>query len=101
MLVIGAEIRIPEENMEAMAELARTMVEETMKEEECVTYAFSQDFSEPGLVRIFEVWKSQEGLDAHFATPHMAAFQQGMVALSPKGTIANKYEVSNVVDMMA
>ena len=101
MLVIGAEIRIPEENMEAMADLCRTMVEETVKEPACITYAFSQDFSEPGLVRIFEAWESQEGLDAHFATPHMAAFQQGMAALSPKGTIANKYMVSEVIDMMA
>ena len=62
MLVIGAEIRIAEENMEAMADLCRTMVEETVKEPACITYAFSQDFSEPGLVRIFEAWESQEGL---------------------------------------
>jgi quinol monooxygenase YgiN len=101
MLIIAAEIRIPEENMDAMAEICRTMVTETMKEPTCVTYAFSQDFSEPGLVRIFECWETQEGLDLHFATPHMAAFQGGMVALSPKGTIANKYEISSVVDMMA
>ena len=101
MLCIGAEIRIPPENMDKMAELANKMVEETLKEEECVVYAFSADFGEPGLVRIFEVWKSQEGLDAHFATPHMAEFQAGMVALNPMGTIANKYMVSEVVDMMA
>ncbi|TDI62440.1 MAG: antibiotic biosynthesis monooxygenase [Alphaproteobacteria bacterium] len=101
MLVIAAEIRIPEENMDAMADLCRTMVIETMKEPTCITYAFSQDFSEAGLVRIFEAWESQEGLDLHFATPHMAAFQGGMAALKPKGTIANKYEVSSVVDMMA
>jgi len=101
MLVIGAQIRLLEENMEAIAELCRTMVTETLKEEACISYAFSSDFCEPGLVRIFEVWKSQEGLEAHFATPHMAAFQTGMKALSPQGTVANKYEVSSVVDMMA
>ena len=47
-------------------------------------------------MRITERWRDMAALEAHFATPHMAAFQQVMAANPPKGVTANFYEATEV-----
>lgn len=101
MLVIHAEIRIPADEVEKLAEVARPMCVKSEAEEGCYLYAFSVDVSEPGLVRITEEWESQEALDAHFQTPHMADFQAGMAGLTSPNVKATKFMVSSSEDMMA
>jgi quinol monooxygenase YgiN len=39
----------------------------TRTEPGCLEYAFSADSVDPGRVRLFEVWASQEHLDQHLA----------------------------------
>ena len=41
-----------------------------------------QDLADPELFRIVERWRDEAALGAHFATPHMAAFQQAMAQAS-------------------
>ena len=43
---------------------------------------------------IFEKWQSQEALDAHFATPHMAAFGAALAGLGVTGMDVKKYIVT-------
>jgi quinol monooxygenase YgiN len=35
----------------------------------CISYTFSADLVEPGLIHVFEEWQSQDALDAHFKAP--------------------------------
>jgi quinol monooxygenase YgiN len=67
------------------------MVAATTAKEGCITYAFACDITTPALMRIVEVRRAQAALDAHFRTPHRAAFQQ---AISGKIRIvsAEKFE---------
>jgi len=51
------------------------MLTATRKEDGCIVYAFAQDVLEPGLLRIFEVWRDQEALTAHSQTEHMKAWR--------------------------
>jgi quinol monooxygenase YgiN len=69
---------------------------ETHKEEGNLAYAFSQDLEDEGLIHIFEKWESQDALDFHFKTPHMAEFQKKVGALGVKGMNLEKYEVASV-----
>lgn len=96
-IIIGAEIRIEPEDMPKIREFAAVMVEKTTTLEKgpCITYSFAEDFNEPGLVRIFEVWESDEALAEHFKTPHMADFQKGMAGIRVKGMVANRYAISS------
>jgi quinol monooxygenase YgiN len=52
----------------------KIQVAATNAEAGCQTYSFSRDVSEPDRLVISERWDDQIALDAHFATPHMAAF---------------------------
>jgi quinol monooxygenase YgiN len=94
-IVISAEIRVAPEDLPKIRAFAAVMVEKTntLEKGPCIAYAFSEDFNEPGLVRAFEVWESDEALAAHFRTPHMADFQQAMKGITVLGVEAMRYEL--------
>jgi quinol monooxygenase YgiN len=57
---------------------------------------FSAELDDPGALRIFEEWESEEALRAHFATPHMARFQKAIIGLPIKSSSVLRYDVSRV-----
>jgi quinol monooxygenase YgiN len=96
-IIIGAEIRIDPADMPKIRDAATVMVEKTvtLEKDTCIAYSFAEDFSEKGLVRIFEVWESDEALAEHFKTQHMADFQAAMKTIAVKEVKANRYEVGS------
>jgi quinol monooxygenase YgiN len=95
MLVIAGEIEIDPARRESAVTAALRMAEATRKEAGCTQYVFSGDLSDPGCFRIFEEWESQAALDAHFASPHMAAFQTAIAGLGVRSMTIRRYEVSS------
>lgn len=95
MLVIAGEIRIDPDQRERARSAASEMMEATRREPGCGAYVFSFDFDDPGLVHLFEQWDSAEALTAHFATPHMARFQEAIAGVV-RGSTLQRYEVSSV-----
>ena len=59
----GAEVRLEE--------LLKSLIEPTRAESGCIDYTMHRDLEEPGVYYFYDNWRSQEDLDAHFATPHM------------------------------
>jgi quinol monooxygenase YgiN len=96
MLVIAGEIEIDPANRDKAIAAALRVMEETRREPGCISYTFSGDFADLGRVRVFEEWESQAALDAHFASPHMAAFQAAVGGLGVKRVAIQRYEVSSV-----
>jgi quinol monooxygenase YgiN len=72
------------------------MMSETRKEQGCISYTFSADLEQAGRFRIFEEWESDEALRTHFASPHMARFQQAVGGLGVREMKVQRYEVSKV-----
>jgi quinol monooxygenase YgiN len=54
--------------MEAMLAASRA-------EDGCLTYSYAEDVAEPGLIRVFEAWRDQAAIQAHFQAPHMAEWR--------------------------
>lgn len=96
MIVIAGRIRIDTAKESEAVVAAVAMMEATHKEEGCISYVFSRDLNEPGAFRIFEEWQSQEALDLHFASPHMADFQKTLGGIGVVEMAVKKYEVSSV-----
>ncbi len=96
MLVVAGTISIDPANQDAAIAAAREVAEETHKESGNISYAFSSDLSEAGVFHVFEEWESQEALDAHFQSPHMAKFQGALGGLGVKGLNVQRYQVSSV-----
>jgi quinol monooxygenase YgiN len=96
MFVIAGTIAVdPAKRAQAM-EPAAEMMRETRKEPGNLDYAFSLDMGEPGTIRVFEQWESQEALDLHFASPHMARFRETLGELGITGMNMQRYEIESV-----
>ncbi len=100
MLVIAAELRVGAGSMDKLCEAGAIMSEKSTAEDGCHLYAVSKDLNEDNLMRITEHWESQDALDAHFKTPHMADFQATMGSLEVVSVKATKFLVSGVEDML-
>ncbi len=96
MLVIAGHIRIDPARRDAAVAAAAEVQAETRKEPGCLSYAFSSDLDDEGLFHLFEEWESEDALDAHFATPHIAVFQGKVAGLGVKEMNVKRYEIASV-----
>ena len=96
MIVIAGHVVLDPKQREKAEAAAREMMSETRKEQGCISYTFSADLEEPGRFQIFEEWEGDEALRAHFASPHMARFQQAVGGLGVREMKVQRYEVSKV-----
>lgn len=96
MLVIAGTIRLDPAKQEEATAAAVEMMKETHEEEGNIEYVFSSDLSEPGLFYIFEKWESEDALDFHFKSPHMAAFQGKMGGFGIQDMKVEKFEIASV-----
>ena len=61
----------------AMPAIAK-MMNATAGEPGCTTSIFSADLVDPGLMHLFNLYESEEALQAHFVAPHLMEFRKGM-----------------------
>jgi quinol monooxygenase YgiN len=74
-LIIAGTVRVPPENLARFKPHMLAMLTASRAEDGCVTYSYAEDVAEPGLIRVYEAWRDQAALDAHFQAPHMAAWR--------------------------
>ena len=74
-LIVAGTVRVPPENLERFKPHMQAMLTASRAEDGCQEYSYAVDVAEPGLVRVFEAWRDQAALDAHFKTPHMATWR--------------------------
>jgi len=84
ILVTGTIDFDPSKRSDAIAAVTACM-EATQAEEGCERYVFSGDLGDQGRLYVSEQWASQEAMDAHGATPHLAAL---LVAMGSFGVTA-------------
>ena len=74
-LIIAGTVRVPPENLAGLKPHMEAMLAASRAEDGCITYSYAEDVAEPGLIRVFEAWRDQACLDAHFKAAHMAAWR--------------------------
>ena len=74
-VIIAGTVRVPPENLDGLKPHMLAMLEASRAEDGCVTYSYGNDVAEAGLVRVFEIWRDQAAIEAHFKTEHMATWR--------------------------
>lgn len=95
MLIVAGVIQIDPTKREAAEAAFEKMRVATLKEEGCVEYQAYADRADAGTLFMFEKWKDQAALDAHFASSHMAEFGSALGGLGVRGMDVKKYVVSS------
>ena len=73
-LIVAGSVRVPPENIATFRPHMEAMLAASRIEDGCLDYSYAVDVADPGLVRVFEVWRDRAALEAHFATTQMAAW---------------------------
>ncbi len=71
MIVITGTIRIPKGSLQNALPAMTAMIEASRNESGCLSYSYSLDVLDDGLIHVNEAWKSDAALAAHFDTPHL------------------------------
>ena len=93
-LIIAGTVRVPPENLARFKPHMEAMLAASRAEHGCFTYSYAQDVAEPGLIHIFEAWRDQAALDAHFKTPHMARWREAWPQFGVSDRRLKAYEVA-------
>jgi quinol monooxygenase YgiN len=99
LIAIIGQFTLHPEDVTAAADLMRTMMIETQKEQGCLHYAFSSDLVTPHQFQLSELWESDGALAAHFATAHMAEFRANLALLRVQQRTVKRYDASNPADL--
>ena len=74
-LIVAGTMRVPPERLADFRPHMAAMLDASRAEDGCLEYSYGEDVLDPGLIRVFEVWRDQAALDAHFASEHIAAWR--------------------------
>ncbi len=75
MLIVAGTVRVLPDKLDALRPHMATMTAASRAEDGCLAYGYAEDVAEPGLIHVFERWRDQAALDAHFLTAHLAAWR--------------------------
>ncbi|RAK56200.1 antibiotic biosynthesis monooxygenase [Phenylobacterium soli] len=93
-MIIAGTVRVPPENLARFKPHMEAMLAASRAEDGCLVYSYAEDVAEPGLIRVFEAWRDQAAIDAHFQTPHIAAWRAAWPQFGVSDRQLSLYEVA-------
>jgi quinol monooxygenase YgiN len=98
-VIVAGTFRVPPENLDAIWPHLTTVITATRAEDGCLVYSYGKDAVEPSLIRVFEVWRDQASVDAHFQTAHMKTWQAERAKFGLFDRRITAYEVASQTDL--
>jgi quinol monooxygenase YgiN len=93
VLIVAGAIVIDPAKRDAATAAFDTMRAATLTEAGCLEYQAYFDRADPGVIFVFERWRDETAVAAHFAAPHMATFRAAMAGFGIVRADVRKYEV--------
>lgn len=75
MIIVAGTVRVPPAKLDEARGIMARMIAASRAEDGCIDYSYSVDVLDPGLVRVWEVWRDRETLQRHFQMPHLAEWR--------------------------
>jgi quinol monooxygenase YgiN len=94
-LIVAGTVRVPPANLDGLRPHMAEMTAATRAEDGCAAYGYAEDVAEPGLIHVFEVWRDQAALDAHFQAPHLARWRAAWPSFGVSERRLIAYEVAS------
>jgi quinol monooxygenase YgiN len=95
MLIVAGTVRVPPANLDAFRPRMAAMMAASQAEDGCLDYTYAEDVTQPGLIHVFERWEGPGALEAHFQTPHLAAWRAAWPSFGVSDRRLFAYEVAS------
>ena len=96
MLALAVTYKAKLGKREAALQAARICSEKTRQEPGSLDYTFYEGIDDEQTFFLFEQWESQEALDRHIKSEHLAAFRTSLKDLLERPSSIRVFEVSSV-----
>ena len=94
-VIVAGTVRLPPENLDRLRPHMDAMLTASRAEDGCIAYSYAVDVQDPGLIRVFEIWRDQAAVDAHFQAPHMVAWRAANAEFGVSDRRLSLYEVAS------
>ncbi|HEX3699132.1 MAG TPA: putative quinol monooxygenase [Phenylobacterium sp.] len=94
-VIVAGTVRVPPDSLAGLKPHMHKMLAASRAEDGCMTYSYAEDIAEPGLIRVFEAWRDQAALEAHFRTAHMAEWRAAWPQFAVSERRLRLYEVTD------
>lgn len=74
MIVVIGYLTIDPAKRDEVHEAIGALVPATRAEDGCIDYRYSIDIDDPARINIVEQWESEDAMNAHMGTEHLATF---------------------------
>src|SRR3954453_10637430 len=95
MVIVPGPIEVDPADRDKFLQGRADAVRATRSEHGCIEYSFSADGLDPGLIRIFEIWDSQDALTTHLGAMAGQQGQGSAPAVAVKKADVLQYAVSS------
>ncbi len=102
MIVVVGRVRTDADRRAELLRIGQRVAAASRQEPGCISYQVCQDTEDEHAVVFVEQWESEEALQAHFGTPHIAEFMPaipGAIVGAPEvkfHTIASSRDLADV-----
>lgn len=72
MIKVVAKAKLKQDvNIEEYLELQKKVIDETRKEQGCISYVIHQDINDPAILTMIEEWTDEEAITKHDQSEHV------------------------------
>lgn len=93
MIKVVAKSEFQVAQIEKVITLYKELVEETRKEEGCISYELFQDEINASIITVIETWENKASLEAHFKTVHFTRIVPQLRELKQQEGEMNIYNI--------
>lgn len=94
MIGIAGYIRVPGSARDLLQPHIADYVPSCRAESGCDAFALSYDALDPEMLRVFEIWKDEESLRMHVASPHEQTWRQACIRLGAGEHALTRYDIA-------
>jgi quinol monooxygenase YgiN len=99
MIIVLGKFEIHPDDFETVKGLAATLMQETVREDGCMKYAFAVDLSQSNCLQLSECWRDDAALSAHFLTAHIRDYREALRSVRVLRREVNRYDVTGSGDL--
>ena len=99
MIVVVGRVRTDKDKREALIEVGQTVAAASRAEAGCIDYRLYQDTESSDQFVFVEEWESEQALQQHFTTAHIAQFMRAVPAALVAPPDVKFHEVASTRDL--
>jgi len=96
VLVLAGSVRIDPAKRDDVIETTIEVMQETRKLPGCISFTFSADLEDQGVLHVFQEWESPEALDRHLTAPRVEAVRLQLGSLGVREIAIQRYAIQSV-----